>query len=104
MSVQMVRGTVRVWDLHIASGKHVCSFVDCCILDDSYVPSVELSLIMFACCLRLSTHRLDDGTSRMYYTGQGSDGSTAIGVAKLSIPGAEWVREQATILFSTAME
>jgi hypothetical protein len=48
--------------------------------------------------------RLDDGTSRMYYTGQGADGSTAIGVAKLSGPGAGWVREQATISFSTTLE
>lgn len=45
--------------------------------------------------------RLDDGTSRMYYTGQGTDGSTAIGVAKLEIGGGldKWEREQATITF-----
>ena len=47
--------------------------------------------------------RLDDGTCRMYYTGQGADGSTAIGVAKLSVVDgpAEWVREQAKLSFST---
>lgn len=39
----------------------------------------------------------------MYYTGQGADGSTAIGVAKLSVVDgpAEWVREQAKLTFST---
>lgn len=44
------------------------------------------------------TIRMDDGTERMYYTGQGKGGSTAIGVAKLS-PEREWVREQATVAF-----
>ena len=38
----------------------------------------------------------------MYYTGQGADGSTAIGVAKIeageSLQG--WKREQATITFA----
>jgi hypothetical protein len=46
--------------------------------------------------------RMDDGSSRMYYTGQSSDGRTAIGVAKLS-PGSaptQWIREQATITFA----
>lgn len=46
--------------------------------------------------------RLDDGSMRMYYTGQGEDGSTAIGVARLS-SGADltkWAREQAEIAFS----
>jgi hypothetical protein len=45
--------------------------------------------------------RMDDGSERMYYTGQGSDGSTSIGVAKLPFgagPNA-WVREQATFAF-----
>ena len=43
--------------------------------------------------------RMDDGTQRMYYTGQGPGGSTAIGVAKLS--GADqFVREQATVTFA----
>ena len=41
--------------------------------------------------------RLDDGSLRMYYTGQGKDGSTAVGVAKLSPGESAWVREQATI-------
>jgi predicted GH43/DUF377 family glycosyl hydrolase len=44
--------------------------------------------------------RLDDGSSRMYYTGQSADGTTAIGVAKLTSASAEWTREQATIVFS----
>ena len=43
--------------------------------------------------------RLDDGTSRMYYTGQGENGSTAIGVAK-SVGDIEWTREQAQFAFS----
>lgn len=37
--------------------------------------------------------RLDDGTVRMYYTGQGKDGMTAIGIAKLE--GNQFVREAA---------
>jgi len=44
--------------------------------------------------------RLDDGTSRMYYTGQSKDGSTSIGVAK-SIDDIEFSREQAQFSFST---
>mmetsp|Transcript_8982 Transcript_8982/g.25801 ORF Transcript_8982/g.25801 Transcript_8982/m.25801 type:complete len:452 (+) Transcript_8982:109-1464(+) len=45
--------------------------------------------------------RMDDGSQRMYYTGQGSDGSTAIGVAKLAMDSSDgWVREQASILFA----
>lgn len=43
--------------------------------------------------------RLDDGSSRMYYTGQGANGSTAIGVAK-SVGDIEWTREQAQFVFS----
>lgn len=42
--------------------------------------------------------RMDDGTERMYYTGQGEGGSTAIGVAKLA-QSQEWIREQATVTF-----
>lgn len=42
--------------------------------------------------------RLDDGSSRMYYTGQGKDGSTAIGVAK-SVDDIAWAREQAQFTF-----
>jgi len=41
--------------------------------------------------------RLDDGTSRIYYTGQGADGSTAIGVAKQTENG--WQREQVHLTF-----
>jgi len=45
--------------------------------------------------------RLDDGTTRMYYTGQGKDGSTAIGVAKCEDNEVtEFVREQAVVTFS----
>jgi hypothetical protein len=45
---------------------------------------------------------MDDGSQRMYYTGQGTDGSTAVGVAKL-LDGqgpTAWVREQATFVFN----
>lgn len=45
--------------------------------------------------------RMDDGSQRMYYTGQGEGGSTAIGVAKCESGSKEWVREQASIVFST---
>jgi hypothetical protein len=53
-----------------------------------------------------SLSRLDDGTIRMYYTGQGADGSTAIGVAKSSSyeTNAAWVREQASITFATVAD
>jgi predicted GH43/DUF377 family glycosyl hydrolase len=44
--------------------------------------------------------RLDDGTTRMYYTGQGENGSTAIGVAKASDNVFQYTREQATVSFS----
>merc|ERR1712194_577163 len=40
--------------------------------------------------------RMDDGTQRMYYTGQGPGGSTAIGVARQS-DSNQFVREQATV-------
>ena len=40
-----------------------------------------------------------DGSFRMYYTGQGKGGTTAIGVAKLSET-KEWIREQATVTFA----
>lgn len=50
--------------------------------------------------------RLDDGTIRMYYTGQGVDGNTAIGVAQLRSydSNAVWVREQASITFATVAD
>jgi hypothetical protein len=44
---------------------------------------------------------MDDGSQRMYYTGQGPDGSTAIGVAKCEFGSTEWLPEQASIVFST---
>lgn len=46
--------------------------------------------------------RLDDGTMRMYYTGQGEGGSTAIGVAKVMAgeSAVSWVREQAEFSFA----
>jgi predicted GH43/DUF377 family glycosyl hydrolase len=43
--------------------------------------------------------RLDDGFFRMYYTGEGSDGQTAIGVAKSSDLKV-WEREQAGVVFA----
>jgi len=43
--------------------------------------------------------RMDDATLRMYYTGQGKGGTTAIGVAKLS-ESKQWIREQATVTFA----
>lgn len=43
--------------------------------------------------------RLNDGFFRMYYTGEGSDGQTAIGVAK-SVDLLNWEREQAGVQFS----
>ena len=47
--------------------------------------------------------RLDDGTVRMYYTGQGKDGHTSIGIAK--VDGSEgatakFTREQAQFSFA----
>jgi hypothetical protein len=60
---------------------------------------INTNMICFSC------YRLDDGTCRMYYTGQGEDGSTAIGVAKISPgQGNEWVREQASITFSSVQD
>eukprot|EP00525_Craspedostauros_australis_P010292 CAMPEP_0198133542 /NCGR_PEP_ID=MMETSP1442-20131203/59619_1 /TAXON_ID= /ORGANISM="Craspedostauros australis, Strain CCMP3328" /LENGTH=221 /DNA_ID=CAMNT_0043794665 /DNA_START=460 /DNA_END=1125 /DNA_ORIENTATION=+ len=44
--------------------------------------------------------RLDDGSQRMYYTGQGPNQSTAIGVANLPKGDKIWQREQATITFA----
>mmetsp|Transcript_12177 Transcript_12177/g.22815 ORF Transcript_12177/g.22815 Transcript_12177/m.22815 type:complete len:458 (-) Transcript_12177:85-1458(-) len=41
--------------------------------------------------------RLDDGSTRMYYTGQCADGRTAIGVAVSRDNILNWVREQATL-------
>ena len=45
--------------------------------------------------------RMDDGNMRLYYTGQGLNGSTAIGVAKLNAATGLWEREQATVTFAT---
>lgn len=44
--------------------------------------------------------RLDDGTTRMYYTGQSVGGKTAIGVAKSNDGALNYIREQATVIFS----
>jgi len=46
--------------------------------------------------------RLDDGTLRMYYTGQGKNGNTAIGVAKCEPNNhvGGWTREQAQFSFA----
>lgn len=43
--------------------------------------------------------RLDDGFFRMYYTGEGADGETAVGVAK-SLDLKSWEREQAEVTFA----
>ncbi|CAB9498409.1 expressed unknown protein [Seminavis robusta] len=43
--------------------------------------------------------RMDDGTQRMYYTGQGKGGTTAIGAATLSEANM-FVREQAAVTFA----
>jgi len=43
--------------------------------------------------------RLDDGYYRMYYTGEGSNGDTAFGVAK-SVDLLSWEREQAEVSFA----
>ncbi|KAL7465494.1 hypothetical protein ACHAXS_005814 [Conticribra weissflogii] len=43
--------------------------------------------------------RLDDGVFRMYYTGEGKDGETAIGVAKSVGDLLHWNREQAGMAF-----
>lgn len=45
---------------------------------------------------------MDDGSQRMYYTGQGKGGATAVGVAKLDMDANTWVRERATIVFADA--
>jgi len=44
--------------------------------------------------------RLDDGSLRMYYTGEGADGQTAIGVAKSVDFSNNWEREQAEVSFA----
>lgn len=44
--------------------------------------------------------RMDDGSLRMYYTGQGSDGTTAVGVAKLELGAKQWEREQSVFTFA----
>jgi predicted GH43/DUF377 family glycosyl hydrolase len=44
--------------------------------------------------------RLDDGSTRMYYTGQSADGSTAIGVAICKDELTKFTREQVTVAFS----
>merc|ERR1712029_1331918 len=43
--------------------------------------------------------RLDDGSFRMYYTGESKKGETAIGVAK-SVDLSNWAREQAEVSFA----
>ena len=48
---------------------------------------------------RDTLHRMDDGTLRIYYTGQGADGKTAIGVARKKEDGS-WEREQANLTFA----
>lgn len=43
---------------------------------------------------------MDDGTKRMYYTGHGADGATAIGVATLGVGESAWKREQTSVTFA----
>lgn len=43
--------------------------------------------------------RLDDGSTRMYYTGQCADGKTAIGVAKCTDNMTSFIRERAEFTF-----
>ncbi len=64
-------------------------------LNRRYARSLSCSYVFFR-------RRMDDGSQRMYYTGQGPNGSTAIGVAKLPVSTSEWVREQASIVFADA--
>ena len=51
--------------------------------------------------IRMHLVRLDDGSQRMYYTGQGADGSTAIGIAKFDDSVGRWAREQAEFTFAS---
>jgi uncharacterized protein YegJ (DUF2314 family) len=68
---------------------------DALTFDDKSILNLKLG---FCICFRM-----DDGSQRMYYTGQGSDGSTAIGVAKQDMRSSDkWVREQATIVFAVS--
>lgn len=55
----------------------------------------NISILLILCTLRL-----DDGSCRMYYTGQSVDGKTSIGVARLEGANSQWKREQASISFS----
>ena len=73
----------------------------------SPVSQFEALGIIESLLCRLSTayvfqrdNRLDDGALRMYYTGQSSDGSTAIGVAKFDASTGAWAREQAEFSFA----
>ena len=76
---------MEAWALLTLSGKFVCLFAFCSSL-------VQLGWVahdLHDC------HSMDDGTQRMYYTGQSADGSTAIGVAKLKAETVQWERELA---------
>jgi len=44
--------------------------------------------------------RLDDGSERMYYTGQAADGSTKIGAARISAEKGVWEREAAAFVLA----
>lgn len=66
------------------------------------LPHQTMSILTFSILLPFLEHRMDDGSQRMYYTGQGKGGTTAIGVAKLDMDANDWVRERATIVFAEA--
>ena len=73
--------------------------LDC--LDTSFTTSNHANTHIYI-LLPLLAHRMDDGSQRMYYTGQGKGGATAVGVAKLDMDANTWVRERATIVFADA--
>lgn len=93
MWVPKGHGTVVVLVLLILFGKSQYVF---CLF------SLFVKLASHQGCLEHNTISMDDGTERMYYTGQGADGSTSIGVAKLSNENEKltWVREQASFSLS----
>ena len=104
-------GEEGAWDCNGVSSPHCIRYA----IDDDVIRTIGGCLAEpidgrmthpFSFPLLMRIHRLDDGTCRMYYTGTGLNGSTAIGVARLSaLEGpAEWVREQTKITFSTAAD
>ena len=106
-------GAPNTWDCNGVGSPHCirygCCFCSCRCCDASFIFwMVDCNSCFGLGCLRFLYFfcRLDDGTIRMYYTGQGVDGSTAIGVAQLRSydSNAVWVREQASITFATVAD